>query len=620
MSAEKNRADEATTVGPAESAASPGGSRFPIGLPAPFGRYRVLKLLGKGGMGSVYLAHDNQLDRPVALKIPLLEAGEQSQVLARFFREARSAAALHHPNICPVHDVGAVDGVPYLTMAFIEGKSLSALARAQPLSPRQSALLVRKLALALEEAHKRGVIHRDLKPANIMIDKRGEPVIMDFGLARRVRKGDPRLTRMGELMGTPAYMPPEQVAGDIDVMGPASDIYSMGVILYELLAGRLPFTGEPMAMLSQVLMDEPPPPSQFRPDLDPELEAICLKALAKRVADRHASMAVLATVLTDHLLGKSVAAEPARGQRDTHTAAPRTGRSAKHRRREERTANDRPRRRSRRARDGIPQWWIIAGSAGMLLLLVLVVGALVWVNRSRREVAVEGGLKQKKDQAGPVSHNLNPEIYNSVSLNQLKDALLTNPNGARLLARIGWIYENGRGVDTNKEEAARWYRQAADLGDRAAQSSLGKMSYFGQGVKRDSREAFRWFRQAAEQNDADAQNWLGVLYTNGEGVDKNETEAVGWYSKAAEQGDAMAQYNLGWMYTNGRGVARDYATAVSWYRKAAMQGNPWGQYSLGEMYEHGKGVARDLNEARKWYEMAAEQGNEDARKRLDALK
>ena len=134
---------------------------------------------------------DTQLDRPVALKVPHFEAGDGPQVLERFFREARTAATLEHANICPLHDVGEIDGTPYLTMAYIEGKSLREFAASRPLTSRQAALIVRKLALALQEAHKRGVIHRDLKPDNVMIDRRGEPVIMDFGLARRTRGQEP---------------------------------------------------------------------------------------------------------------------------------------------------------------------------------------------------------------------------------------------------------------------------------------------------------------------------------------------------------------------------------------------------------------------------------------------
>jgi serine/threonine protein kinase len=291
--------------------ANPRVTPFPQEFPATFGRYRILKLLGRGGMGAVYLAHDTQLDRPVALKIPHLETSDGPQVLERFYREARAAATLHHPNICPVHDVGEIDGAPYLTMAYVEGKRLSEFAASRPLTPRQSALLVRKLALALQEAHKQGVIHRDLKPDNIMIDRRGEPIIMDFGLARRTRGRDPRLTQQGSVLGTPAYMPPEQVSGDVQATGPASDVYSLGVILYELLAGGLPFTGDSMAILSQVLMDEPPPPSSVRDGIDPELEAICLKAMAKKPHERYASMAELAQALGSYLRAAPATPAPA---------------------------------------------------------------------------------------------------------------------------------------------------------------------------------------------------------------------------------------------------------------------------------------------------------------------
>jgi serine/threonine protein kinase/WD40 repeat protein len=285
-------------------------NRLPTELPAPFGRYRLRKLLGQGGMGAVYLAHDPQLDRVVALKVPLISADDGPAVLERFYREARAAATVQHPNVCPIYEVGEADGVPYLTMAYIEGKPLVDFVASRPLTSRQSVGLARKLALALQEAHQRGVIHRDLKPANIMIDRRGEPIIMDFGLARRLRQQDTRLTQEGSTLGTPAYMSPEQVAGKVELMGPTCDIYSLGVILYELLTGRLPFTGDAMAMLSQVLTDEPPPPSKFRPDIDPDLEAICLKAMAKKPSARYRSMGEMAAALLGCLRGQLPALEP----------------------------------------------------------------------------------------------------------------------------------------------------------------------------------------------------------------------------------------------------------------------------------------------------------------------
>jgi predicted Ser/Thr protein kinase len=286
-------------------------------LPAQFGRYRLDRLLGKGGMGAVYLAHDTQLDRQVALKVPMI-AHDEGELRERFFREARAAATLHHPNLCPVYDIGEQDGVVYLTMAYIEGESLADYLRAhQPFPMREAAELVRLMATALQEVHDHGIIHRDLKPGNVLMSRRQGPVIMDFGLARRSASKDQRLTHTGAVLGTPAYMSPEQVNHDVAAMGPGCDIYSLGVILYELLTNRPPFDGPLGVLLAQVVLDNPPPPTQLRLDLDPALEAICLKALAKRPADRYPSMRAFADTLGSWLDGGLQAPRPRRPRKRT---------------------------------------------------------------------------------------------------------------------------------------------------------------------------------------------------------------------------------------------------------------------------------------------------------------
>jgi serine/threonine protein kinase len=292
------------------NAAAPGDSTLPpvdpgaIGPPPAhfepgyvFGRYRIGAKLGAGGMGAVYLAHDTVLDRPVAIKVPRL-TGEHKAAAARFVREAQAAAALRHPNICPIYDVGQVDGTHFLSMAFVKGEPLSArVGKDRPFDPDEAARVVRTVALAMQYAHDQGVIHRDLKPANILLDDTGQPVVMDFGLARRQAAIGPQLTIQGELLGTPAYMPPEQAAGDLARMGPASDVYSLGAVLYELLTGRPPFTGDLLALLSQIALDSPPRPSARRAGVPPRFDAICLKALAKNPADRWKSMPALAEAL-----------------------------------------------------------------------------------------------------------------------------------------------------------------------------------------------------------------------------------------------------------------------------------------------------------------------------------
>jgi serine/threonine protein kinase len=268
-------------------------------LPTQIGRYRILKKLGEGGMGAVYLAEDPELSRRVALKVPHFRDDDASETLVRFQREARVAAAIEHPNICRIYDVGQSEGTYYFTMEFVDGTPLSRLIQPDKHWPVAKALtMIAKLARALEVMHQRGIIHRDLKPSNVMIRPSGEPVLMDFGLAR---SKDQRLTASGSVMGTPSYMSTEQILGNQADLGPATDVYSLGVLLYEVLTGSLPFVGPLAAVYGQILYGTPAPPSQHRPDLDAEIDALCLKALSKKAEERYVSMADFAQRIEDYL-------------------------------------------------------------------------------------------------------------------------------------------------------------------------------------------------------------------------------------------------------------------------------------------------------------------------------
>ncbi|NLF68352.1 MAG: protein kinase [Candidatus Anammoximicrobium sp.] len=272
-------------------------------LPEQFGRYRILKRLSSGGMGTVYLAHDGELDRKVALKVPKSDQAGDREWIRRFYQEARAAAALHHRNICSIFDIGEVDGMHYISMAWIEGESLSDWIRSKrPISQRDAAAIVYKLALALQEAHARGVIHRDLKPANVMMDREQEPVITDFGLARQLdRPEQSRLTHPGMIMGTPAYMSPEQISGEIERVQTPSDIYSLGVILYELLTGELPFSGTVSVVIGKKLSQDAPRSASLRGNVAPLLDSICAKMLNRRIEDRYQSMRQVADDLRRYL-------------------------------------------------------------------------------------------------------------------------------------------------------------------------------------------------------------------------------------------------------------------------------------------------------------------------------
>jgi tRNA A-37 threonylcarbamoyl transferase component Bud32 len=276
-----------------------------------FGDYELQEEIARGGMGVVWKARQSSLNRTVALKMILAGKLASETEVQRFRREAEAAANLQHPNIVAIHEVGEHDGQHYYTMDYVAGRDLGAMVRESgPLPPARAAECVKTLAEAVHFAHQRGTLHRDLKPQNVLIDAAGVPRITDFGLAKFVER-DESLTQTGAAMGSPSYMPPEQAAGHLDEVGPHSDVYSLGAILYELLTGRPPFRAESaMATMRQVMESEPVAPRKLNATLPPDLETICLKCLEKNPARRYASARALAEELGRFLNHEPIQALP----------------------------------------------------------------------------------------------------------------------------------------------------------------------------------------------------------------------------------------------------------------------------------------------------------------------
>ena len=296
-------------------------------LPTTFGDYELIEEIGRGGMGVVYRAVQKSLGRTVAIKMLLRRDLASPADLSRFRSEAEAAARLDHPGIVSIFEVGEFDGHPFYSMQLVEGTTLAKRLLQGPLPAREAAALLAKVADAVQVAHTRGVLHRDLKPSNILIDAGGEPHVSDFGLAKRL-EADESVTHTGAILGTPCYMSPEQAAGSRGDVGPTSDVWSLGAILYQMLIGRPPFqASSPMDTLLAVLESDPPVPRSIDRQVDRDLEMIALKSLQKPQELRYGSAAELAADLRAFLAGEPVAARRggfadmfARLFRETHHA------------------------------------------------------------------------------------------------------------------------------------------------------------------------------------------------------------------------------------------------------------------------------------------------------------
>jgi serine/threonine-protein kinase len=300
--AEIATADPDATIGMAPSGAS---SPPPI-VDLDFGKFELISEIGRGGMGVVYKARQKDLNRIVALKMVLASQLASKEVIQRFRNEARAVAGIQHANITTVYEVGEMHGQPYIAIQYIGGLSLGHRLAGGPLQAETAARIVAQVARAVHHLHVNGVIHRDLKPSNILLDEKGQPFVTDFGLVKLIT-GDSQMTTTGVVLGTPSYMAPEQAAARSSEVGPLSDVYSIGAVLYECLTGRPPFReATHLETLVQVLETEPARPRMSHPSVPRDLEGICLRCLEKAPERRYASAAAVAENLQRYLDGEVV--------------------------------------------------------------------------------------------------------------------------------------------------------------------------------------------------------------------------------------------------------------------------------------------------------------------------
>jgi serine/threonine-protein kinase len=299
--------EDAPTVAPKQQRTT---SERLVEILGELGDYELLEEVGRGGQGVVFRARQKSLNRTVALKVISLGQWASKGHLKRFRREAEAAASLDHPSIVPIYEVGEREGACYFSMKFVEGGQLDEVVRRAPISIRQAAELITKVARTVHYAHEHGILHRDIKPGNILLDTKGEPQLTDFGLARLV-EAESTVTRTMEVMGTPSYMAPEQAVGSNSAVSSVTDVYGLGAVFYQLLTGQPPFAGGTTYETIKLLLDtEPRPPRVLNPKIDRELSTICLKCLEKDPQRRYSSALALAEDLEHWLKHEPIRAKP----------------------------------------------------------------------------------------------------------------------------------------------------------------------------------------------------------------------------------------------------------------------------------------------------------------------
>ena len=638
--------------------------------------YELGDRIGAGGFAEVFKATDLRLKRSIAVKVLRPDLGLTPGMLERFRREAEVIAALRHPNIVPIYDVGEGGGVAFILMPFIEGVSLrTRMEEGGPMAPGEVRRILREAASGLAAAHDAGVIHRDIKPENIMLEGREErPLLMDFGIAKAVG-GDldapvteegvaPALTSTGIIVGTPQYMSPEQACGD-KAIDARTDQYSLAVVGYRMLSGALPFEGDSTrAVLYKQLVAEATPLQEKVPDAPPGLSAVIERAMQKEPADRYEDMLAFAAALDEPDVEPiRIPKRPPASARARAALGAVTGRIRGMQL--PRLTLARPDlgklRRSRRM-------MVIAVAAAVIVVALgvrLVLPSGSGLQDFRPSSAVDplaapttstddngapattpptpgaaapltppppsattrrtpppapGPTRRPAVAAAPPTEAKQPGCVALATAGNWVAAASSCATAAEAgdpiaMRTLAAMYDHGTGVAEDPAKAVAWYQKAAP-NDAESRFQLSRLYDIGRGTARDGAASVSSLRGAAAMGHQQAILTLAYRLENGAGVDRNYNEAALWYRRAADQGAVTAMLKLADWSGRGRGVPKDEAAAVGWYRKAADAGSPVGAWEAARALLDGRGVAQDEAAGMVLLRKAARLGNEDAKKEL----
>ena len=602
--------------------------------------YELGDRIGAGGFAEVFRARDLRLKRDIAVKVLRPDLGLTPGMLERFRREAETVAALRHPNIVPIYDVGEQKGIAYIVMPLIEGESLRArMERDGAMPVDEVRRILTEAASGLAAAHDAGVIHRDIKPENIMLEGReARALLMDFGIAKAVGGEEdtplteegvaPALTSTGIIVGTPQYMSPEQACGDKSIDA-RTDQYSLAVVGYRMLAGTLPFEGDSTrAILYKQLVAEPDPLETKIPDVPPGISAAILRAMRKEPAERYPSMIEFGEAL--RIDGETTLIAAATAPAAATVAA---------------------------AQASSKRTLVLAGLAVVAVGALLMRGGfvlpaepmdtgMVAVDDPAASLTADGSALPPTDDS-PVATPASPP-QNRTTTTSRGDRSTANtppaaastppPAAATCAALLGGgdfaaaattclaeaeagtissmrllagMYDRGNGVKEDPAQALAWYRRAAP-NDAEAKFQVADMLEKGRGAPRDARAALTALREAAAMGHQQATLTLAFRLETGGGVGRDYEEAAIWYGRAADRGHVPSMLKLGEWNTRGRGVPKDETKALAWYQRAAERGSAQGAWETAQAYLRGRGTAANETEGVAWLRKAAELGSADA--------